>query len=182
MDMDFYTAVDDLLPEDTTGAGMLGTLEFNSACFYRYANVDLRQLSDNLDDHDLALRTVEAFLRAFIHAVPTGKQNSTAAQNPPSFVMTVVRNKGLWSLANAFLKPVRADENGDLVANSIKALDTHWSQLSAMYGEDGIVGKWWAALDGESIVNLKSARADGVEDLIGRTISAIAGQVGSRSG
>ena len=37
---DFYTAVDDLKPSDTAGADMLGTIEFNSACFYRYANID----------------------------------------------------------------------------------------------------------------------------------------------
>ena len=39
-EFDFYTAVDDLKPEDTAGADMMGTVEFNSACFYRYAVVD----------------------------------------------------------------------------------------------------------------------------------------------
>jgi len=43
-DFDYYTAIDDLNPETVTGAGMIGTVEFNSACFYRYANIDLRQL------------------------------------------------------------------------------------------------------------------------------------------
>ena len=40
VEFDFYTAVDDLQPEAETGAGMMGTVEFNSACFYRYANID----------------------------------------------------------------------------------------------------------------------------------------------
>jgi CRISPR system Cascade subunit CasC len=40
MEFDFYTAVDDLRPDDNQGSDMLGTIEFNSACFYRYANVD----------------------------------------------------------------------------------------------------------------------------------------------
>ena len=40
-EFDFYTAVDDLKPDDTAGADMMGTVEFNSACFYRYAVVDL---------------------------------------------------------------------------------------------------------------------------------------------
>ena len=39
-EFDFYTAVDDLKPEDIAGADMMGTVEFNSACFYRYAAVD----------------------------------------------------------------------------------------------------------------------------------------------
>ena len=47
---DFYTAVDDLKPEDTAGADMLGTIEFNSACFYRYMNVDTDKLKNNLLD------------------------------------------------------------------------------------------------------------------------------------
>lgn len=48
VEFDFYTAVDDLQPKEDTGAGMMGTVEFNSACYYRYANIDLRQLVDNL--------------------------------------------------------------------------------------------------------------------------------------
>ena len=43
-EFDFYTAVDDLKPEDTAGADMMGTVEFNSACFYRYAVVDWEKL------------------------------------------------------------------------------------------------------------------------------------------
>src|SRR3990172_11895826 len=43
-DFDYYTAVDDRKPEDTAGADMIGTVEFNSACFYRYANIDVAQL------------------------------------------------------------------------------------------------------------------------------------------
>src|SRR5207237_319172 len=35
VEMDYYTAVDDLKPDDTAGADMIGTVEFNSACFYR---------------------------------------------------------------------------------------------------------------------------------------------------
>src|SRR5918912_1303066 len=77
MEMDYYTAVDDLKPDDTAGADMIGTVEFNSACFYRYANLDLEQLAHNLQkDNELTVKTTEAFLRAFIHAVPTGKQNT----------------------------------------------------------------------------------------------------------
>jgi CRISPR system Cascade subunit CasC len=61
MEFDFYTAVDDLRPEDTEGADMLGIVEFNSACFYRYANVDLAQLSENLaGDAVLAHQTLDA--------------------------------------------------------------------------------------------------------------------------
>ena len=92
MDVDFFTAVDDLLVEDESGAGMIGVTGFNSACYYRYACLDWDQLLKNLDGNcDLALKTVRGFLLSSIRAIPTGKQNSFAAQNPPSFIMTVVR-------------------------------------------------------------------------------------------
>jgi CRISPR system Cascade subunit CasC len=140
LEFDFYTAVDDLQPEGETGAGMMGTVEYNAACFYRYANVDLGQLLKNLDGNAaLAREAVEAFLMASIEAVPTGKQNSMAAQSPPSLVLVVLRRSGLWSLANAFLKPVRVTSSGDLMTASVAALGDYWGKLTAMYGEpDGL--------------------------------------------
>ncbi|MCA9474014.1 MAG: type I-E CRISPR-associated protein Cas7/Cse4/CasC, partial [Nitrospira sp.] len=83
-EFDFYTAVDDLKPEDTAGADMMGTVEFNSACLYRYAVVDWEKLKENLqDDVALAEKGLKAFLEGFIVAEPTGKQNTFAAHNPP---------------------------------------------------------------------------------------------------
>jgi CRISPR system Cascade subunit CasC len=140
MDLDFFTAVDDLQPSEETGAGMMGVTGFNSACFYRYACLDWEQLVTNLDgDRDLAARTVVAFLRAAIAAIPTGKQNSFAAQNPPSFVMAVVRKDGLcWSLANAFEKPIRSHADSGIVARSVEALDAYWGRIAEVYGTEGV--------------------------------------------
>jgi CRISPR system Cascade subunit CasC len=152
MEFDFYTAVDDLKPEDTAGADMIGTVEFNSACFYRYANLDADQLLENLRGDDrLARKAIAAFVEASITAIPTGKQHSMAAQNPPSFVFAVVREKGLCSLANAFVKPVRPSgrqdgQGEDLVTGSFAALDRHWGEIARMYGTDGVRG-WAVALD-----------------------------------
>lgn len=137
-EFDFYTAVDDLNPAEDTGAGMLGTVEFNSATFYRYTNVDLGQLTRNLQgDHELAMATLRAYAQAFLTALPTGKQNSFAAQNPASFAVAVVREHGRWSLANAFVEPVQL-RRGDLLGHSISALGDYWSRLTELYGSDGI--------------------------------------------
>jgi len=171
VEFDFYTAVDDLRPEDTAGADMLGTIEFNSACYYRYANVDAAQLLDNLDGDDaLARRTLEAFLRAAVNAVPTGKQNSMAAQNPPSLVLAVARRSGLWSLANAFVRPVRPGQGDDLIQRSTQALDRYWGQLTKMYGTGQIEGTWICALDDDGLTALADARVDNVDSLIAATI------------
>lgn len=145
IEFDYYTAVDDLNPKEDTGAGMIGTVEFNSACFYRYANVNLAQLKTNLKGDDAAVaRTVEAFIRAFVTSIPSGKQNSMAAQNPCSFVFAVARQSGNWSLANAFVRPV-SERAGDLVTELVARLGAEWQGITAMYGTQALAGQWWCA-------------------------------------
>lgn len=135
MEMDFYTAVDDLQTveqDEGAGAGMMGFTAYNSACFYRYARIDWKQLVKNLaGDAELAQRTVEGFLRAAIDAIPSGKQNSFAAQNPTSLAIALVREDGKsWNLANAFEKPVRPNRETGLIEPSIRALDAFWGNLT----------------------------------------------------
>jgi CRISPR system Cascade subunit CasC len=171
VEFDFYTAVDDLRPGDSQGADMLGTVEFNSACFYRYSNVDLGQLNTNLGgDGELAAKTLEAFLRGSVAAIPTGKQNSMAARNPPSFVLAVARSNGAWSLANAFTKPVRPTPESDLVEGSIQALDRHWGALVRMYGEDRVVDKCYVSLDSSTQENLNGSQVQTVNELVERML------------
>lgn len=178
MEMDFYTAVDDLQPEEDPGAGMMGTVEFNSSCFYRYSLIDLDKLIRNLgDDADLARAIVEAFIRAAVAAIPTGKQNSMAAQNPPSFVFAVVRDGGApWSLANAFEKPVfPSPQRGGLVEQSISALDDYWGRLVGMYGDNGARALAFCCLEDVDLKALNGSRADNVEALVAAVREAIAG-------
>lgn len=165
MDMDFFTAVDDLQTEEETGAGMMGFTAFDSACFYRYARIDWRQLVQNLDgDADLARRTVEGFLRASVAAVPSGKQNSFAAHNPPSLLLAVVRRDGMgWSVANAFERPIREQRDGGLVEPSAAALDAYWGRLCEVYGTDTLLTT--AALVLEPDLSVKSLEDCTVESL-----------------
>ncbi len=110
-EFDFFTAVDDLRPEDSAGSGMMGTVEFNSACFYRYAVIDFEALVKNMQgDRDLSVQGLRLFLEGFIVSEPSGKQNTFAAHNPPEFVMVSVREDASpMSLANAFENPVRSN-------------------------------------------------------------------------
>lgn len=158
MEMDFYTAVDDLRREDTAGADMMGFTGFDSACYYRYARLDWEQLLANLGgDAELALRTVRGFVEAAIDAVPTGKQNSSAAYNPPAAVLAVVRHKGMaWSLANAFEKPVRAGEDG-YVRPSARELARYFERISAVYGAETVAAT--AVLSGEEELELGTLQA-----------------------
>lgn len=156
MEMDYYTAVDDLKPTDTAGADMIGTVEFNSACFYRYANLDLEQLRKNLqNDDELVRKTTDSFLRAFVHAIPTGKQNSFAAHNPPSLVFAVLRSGPPVSLANAFVKPVSARGEVSLVDQSIAETDRYYGQIVKMYGDGGLVKSAVCQLGESYLTHLK---------------------------
>lgn len=173
MDMDFFTAVDEMQKEDNSGAGMMGMAGFNASCFYRYACIDFDQLVRNLDgDLSMARKTVEAFLRASVSAIPTGKQNSHAAQNPPSFYMTVVQKDGMpCSLANAFEKPVYAGQQG-YVSASIAAIDRYWGKISEFYNikASPVV----TTLDEEnSLTNLKSFNVSTLESWITETLAQL---------
>lgn len=176
MEMDFYTAVDDLKSDDTAGAGMMGFTGFDSACFYRYARIDWGQLVKNLNgDADLARRAVEGFLRALVAAVPSGKQNSFAANNPPSFLLAVVRQDGMgWSLANAFEKPVYARGDSGLVAPSVAALDDYWGRLCQVYGKDSLIRNAALALDADlPLQNLSGDRVESLDAWVGAVTDAL---------
>lgn len=145
-EFDFYTAVDDLKPDAESGADMLGTIDFNTACYYRYANVDLTQLERNLQgDVDLVQRTARAWLLAFVNAVPGGKQNSMAARTMPDTLLGVVREQGAWNLANAFLKPV---DDEDIMAGSTERLIDHFARLRGFYGSDRLRAAVAASVSG----------------------------------
>jgi CRISPR system Cascade subunit CasC len=135
-EFDFYTAVDDLKPEDTAGADMMGTVEFNSACFYRYAVVDWEKLVENLQkDEELAAKGLRAFLEGFVVAEPSGKQNTFAAHNSPEFVaISVRRNSAPRNLANAFETAIRVRKDESLTRRSAEELATKAKSLQAAFG------------------------------------------------
>lgn len=182
MEFDYFTAVDDLNPSEETGAGMIGSVGYNSSCFYRYAVIDAQQLEQNLggaqrseEARTMAREGMRAFLRGAITAIPTGKQNTFAAQTPPALVMTVVRPDGAqpMSLANAFEQPVRPSEKDSLVAASIGRLDAHWRAMQRMYGNGG-ADPFVAVMDDvDRLDALAESRCEGVDALIDKTMAAV---------
>ena len=152
-EFDFYTAVDELKPEDSAGADMMGTVEFNSACFYRYAAVDWDKLVANLqNDTELANRGLRAFLEGFVVAEPTGKQNTFAAHNPPEFVaVSVRRNTAPRNFANAFETAIRVKKDESLTRRSAEELAKKAKILQSAFGGEE---KTW-------VLNLTDAKLDG---------------------
>jgi CRISPR system Cascade subunit CasC len=171
-EFDFYTAVDDLKPEDTAGADMMGTVDFNSACFYRYAVVDWEKLKSNLQsDVELAEKGLKAFLEGFVVAEPTGKQNTFAAHNRPEFVaVSVRRNTAPTNLANAYEIALRVRKDESLTKVSAEKLVDKSKRLSAVYGGDGQT----------FVLNLTEAELDGfgaavssLKDLLEKSVAAV---------
>lgn len=109
---DYYTAVDDRAPEDNAGAGMIGTIEYNSSTLYRYATVAVHELNKQLEDADATAKAICEFVRAFTLAMPTGKQNTFANRTIPYMVYIAVRDDQPVNLVAAFEKPVLPDNNG----------------------------------------------------------------------
>jgi len=152
-EFDYFTAVDDEGDVDETGAGMIGQVEFNSATFYRYAVIDAQKLADNLQgDKELALTGIGAFTQAMARAIPTGKQNTFAAHNPPSFVGVVLRHASPFNLANAFERPVWPRADRELTTLSVEKLAEHDTKVAGFYGDGkddwayiDLTGAWPAA-------------------------------------
>lgn len=101
-EFDYFTAVDDKQLESNAGAGMIGTVEFNTATLYRYATVNTTLLHANLGDLEATARGVEAFARTFVASMPTGKRNTFANKTLPAFVLTTIRSDQPINFAGAF--------------------------------------------------------------------------------
>ncbi|MBI5269840.1 MAG: type I-E CRISPR-associated protein Cas7/Cse4/CasC [Burkholderiales bacterium] len=179
-EFDYFTAVDDQGDEDETGAGMIGQVEFNSATFYRYAVLDVGKLLSNLQgDAELALSAVRAFTLAMARAVPSGKQNSFAAHNPPEFVGVCLRHSAPMSLANAFESPVAARRGESLSGQSVRELARYEAQLGAAYGDAR--DRWltldlsgqWPAERGQRVASLP-ALAEQAQSLAEQALKAAA--------
>ena len=138
---DYFTAVDDLLgqSDDSTGAGMIGDVDYNSCCYYEYAALDTDILRENLkncpDREALIEKLIPVLLRAMAYTNPSGKQNTFAGQVLPDLVMVECKTDKIpLSYVNAFEEPVSAWGNRpDLVKTSIRKLTDHVDCMDKAY-------------------------------------------------
>lgn len=134
-EFDYFTAVDDLQERDSeTGAGMIGTVEFNSSTLYRYATVNVGGLRKNLGDDAATARAVEAFVDSFTRSMPTGKQNTFANRTLPDAVVVTLRSDQPINLAGAFEDAISRDETTGVVANAASAFALRHEEVARAYG------------------------------------------------
>jgi len=129
IEVDWFTACDDLAEQ---GSGHIGTTEFSSGVFYRYASINVDLLASNVKTTpEKVMAIVNTMIRCFAEVSPDAKQKVFAAYNKADFVMATQSDQPL-SLANAFRKPI--DNTGDVMENSITALVAHYEKLTKAYG------------------------------------------------
>lgn len=129
-EVEFFTALDDVPGEDARSAHM-GSLEFNSATYYRYISLDLGQLAQTLgEDADLK-PAIEAFTKALFVAVPSARQTTQSGASPWEFARVLVR-KG-QRLQVPFETAVKAEQGGYLQP-SLDTLKNYLDKKEKMTG------------------------------------------------
>ncbi|MEN3583264.1 type I-E CRISPR-associated protein Cas7/Cse4/CasC [Streptomyces sp. ZYX-F-203] len=132
-EFDYYTAVDDENTDDH-GAGMIGTVEFNSSTLYRYAVLGVHQLRENLTDAEETRKSAVGFVDAFARSMPTGHQNSFAHRTLPHLVLLTVRTGQPVNLVSAYEEPVTgvtglASESVVRLADELNAVGETWGDM-----------------------------------------------------
>lgn len=124
IEVDWFTACDDLAEQ---GSGHIGTNEFSSGVFYRYASINVDLLAKNIKKTVSETKhIVTTIVNCFAQVSPSAKQKTFAAHNKADFVLCTNSNQPL-SLANAFRKPIK--NTGEVMEESIKALISHYETL-----------------------------------------------------
>ena len=157
-EIDFFTAVDDL-----QGPTHLGTLEFNSATYYRYISLDLGQLAANLRTEELD-EAVQAFTKALFVAHPAARQTTMAALCPWNYaIVTVRKGQGLQIPFNTPVRPVKGE---DMVSASIEQLKKRFADIERMYGSlFGLKSKNEISMESGSIDTLLAALSEQLRSL-----------------
>lgn len=128
-EVEFFTALDDLQTEP--GSAHMGSLEFNSATYYRYVSLDLGQLAQTLGEADLK-KVIAAFTQALFVAVPNARQSTQSGASPWEFARVYVR-KG-QRLQVPFETPVQKGREGGYLRPSIDELARYLDKKEKLSG------------------------------------------------
>ena len=146
-EFDSFTAVDDCASGDNSGAGMIGTVDFNSSTLYRYATMNVDSLYGQLGDTEATSRGVAAFLEAFICSMPAGKQNTFANRTLPSYIVVSLREKQPINAVSAFEMPVKACREEPVSRLAAKRLGKMIAKLEGAYDMKPSKA-WYMSVDG----------------------------------
>lgn len=133
---DYFSAVDDLNDGLTDkGAAHIGERSYGAGLFYLYICIDRELLAENLGgDKALVNKALAALLHAVTKVSPTGMQNSHASRAYASYVLAEKGDQQPRSLAQAFLKPIKPDDDKSMLEKSVEALSARCENFDKVYG------------------------------------------------
>ena len=146
-EVEFFTAVDDCKTEDESGSAHMGSLEFNSATYYRYVSLDLGQLAQTLGEDADMKTAVAAFVKALYVAVPSARQTTQSGACPWEYARVLLR-KG-QGLQASFEQPVKSQGEGFLSPSKSALKDwlhTKEKLSGSLFGKQGDY-EWGEDLD-----------------------------------
>ena len=133
VESDYFTFVDDLA--QGSGAAHLGSTDFYSATFYRYANINVEQLCTNVGEKPTAEELaagIRAYVKSWLLTLPQGHATQFAHNTLPDFIAIEVSNTP-FTWTNAVNKPVSAT---DAVNETLQRFDALRTGLLAAFPED----------------------------------------------
>ncbi|EKX65601.1 type I-E CRISPR-associated protein Cas7/Cse4/CasC [Streptomyces ipomoeae] len=169
---DYFTAVEDWSLPHEAGSAHLQTGFFTTGLLYRYATVNLTELTRNLGgDHDQALHLLELFTETFIDVMPGAKKTATAPHTYPHLVHYAVRDRRPVSFAAAFEQPVKSAPGGGYTVPAVKALSQHAGALNRLLGPRRLIGSGYATAHDAPVDHLGTAHAsfDDLTDALTQT-------------
>lgn len=161
-EVEFFTALDDL--QEEPGSAHMGSLEFNSATYYRYVSLDLGQLAQTLGPQDLK-QAVAAFTKALFVAVPSARQTTQSGASPWDFARVLVRRG--QRLQASFEAPVKARGEGfaqPSVERLKQWLDSKEKLHGSLFGK--LAGYDWGENDSFSIDDLVAALQNHIPETV----------------
>jgi CRISPR system Cascade subunit CasC len=128
-EVEFFTALDDYSKKK--GSAHMGSLEFNSATYYRYISLDLGQLYQTLGGDEYIPQAIDIFTKALYIAVPAARQTTQSAASFWEYAKVLVRRG--QRLQIPFETAVKARGGGFLIP-SIEELENSISKKEGNAG------------------------------------------------
>ncbi len=164
-EVEFFTALDDAPdPDSEQGSAHMGSLEFNSATYYRYISLDIGQLVQTLGGDDFLKNSIEGFIKALYLAVPSARQASQSGASPWEYARVYVR-KG-QRLQVPFETAVKAKDGGFLEPSK-STLNEYLDKKEKLSGS--LFGKLKSDVFGED----ESFNIDNLIESVSSTVAAV---------
>ncbi|MGW6511068.1 type I-E CRISPR-associated protein Cas7/Cse4/CasC [Streptomyces niveus] len=132
---DYFTTVEDWPQPGDKGSAHLQTAFLTTGIFYRYATLNVTDLTRNLRGNTDGLKElIELFTWHFIMSLPQGKKTSTAPHTLPDLVHYAVRDSRPISYSAAFEQPVKAAPSGGYTAPARQVLADYATTINRLVG------------------------------------------------